>query len=95
MLPDGPVRREALVDIFVVDFTKPYGSRLPRFKNDYCDMVAPKITGMPNWEKQRYEALHAFADEGAYLDDTGEVVLPEVVMSEFRANARALGLAPP
>ena len=91
VLVDGAVRREAVSDVMVIDFTRQYGRRMVRFTKDYFNMVAPKVIGAPAYDCMCVRMLAEFEPEGACLSADGEVMLPKCVLDEFRANARMRG----
>lgn len=91
VLVESPVKRSALQDVFLVDFSRPYGSRMPRFSKDYFNMVVPKVKGVPKYDEMRHKIVNAFSKEGAYLSKNNRVILPPVVLNEFRENATRKG----
>ena len=82
-----PVLNRAVTATYRVDFTAAYGSRLPRFKKDYFEMVSPKIVGSTAWETMKQRLHQEFQAEGARWVD-GELELPAPMWAEFAVTAR-------
>lgn len=88
----GPLLREGVAEVLLIDFTRPYGRRMPRFTKDYLDMVSPKVQYHPDFDGMARRLVAAFAPEGARLSDNGlEVMLPNQLWDELRSAARAHG----
>ena len=81
------VPHRAVTATYRVDFTAAYGSRVPRFKKDYFEMVAPKEVGSPAWETARKRLHREFEADGARWVD-GELELPAALWAEFAVTAR-------
>ena len=91
VLVRGQVQRRAISGIYRVDFTAPFGARLPRFSKDYFEMVSPRDTGLPAWGLMQARLLAEFEADGARSVD-GEVQLPTAMWDEFATTAqRCLG----
>ena len=82
-----PVLNRAVTATYRVDFTAAYGSRLPRFKKGYFEMVSPKIVRSPAWETMKQRLHQEFQAEGARWVD-GELELPAPMWAEFAVTAR-------